>query len=279
MNRLLVFGGSGLLGRHLLEWAGGSAGPEVIATHLTSPPSALGDATWCRCDILDRKAVFRLVDDVRPDVVVNAAYRQSGPDAHEICSIGARSVAEACALVDARLIHISTDLVFDGTLGRPYTETDDPTPLGSYGDAKAEAEALVSDSLDDVAIVRTSLIYGESTAPQERLVERAIADGDIAFFTDEWRSPAEVRRLAAAVGSLASTSYTGLIHLAGDERIDRLGFARLLATGLGLDPSALIGRTQDPRLGPRAQDVSLDCARSRALGWRIPGPTEVFDQF
>lgn len=268
---LLVFGGTGFLGRHICAWASTKRWL-VSATHLSQPVND-DRFRWMHCDILDDVAVLRTVEDVQPSVVVNAAYRQHGAGALETCSIGARNVAAAASAVGARTIHVSTDLVFDGSLGRPYREIDHVSPLSDYGKSKAEGESLVLSTDPTAAVARTSLIYGGSMAPQEQLVSRAVRNGDIAFFIDEWRSPADVRLLAAAIGTLALSDHTGIIHLAGDERLNRLDFARLLATHLGLDPGLLIGRTQDPALGPRPKDVSLDCNLSRSLGMSITGPT------
>lgn len=276
--RLLVFGASGLLGRNIVQWAHSTGDIDVHATHLHGAIAHMARAEWHQIDILDHGAVVRLVDAVRPTWVINSAYRQSGDHAEQICSSGAATVAVAAADVGARVVHLSTDLVFDGTLGRPYVEADPVSPISAYGRAKAEAEERVLDSVESASVIRTSLIYGVSNAPQETLVRRAASEGNIAFFIDEWRSPASVTHLASAVGEVTLSSHRGILHLAGDERMDRLSFARALAPGLGIDPATLVGRTQDPDLGPRAQDVSLDCSMSHSFGWRIPGPTEVFAQ-
>ena len=80
---------------------------------------------------------------VRPDVVIHTAYRQDGDLARQIVVDGSENVARAAAAVGARLIHLSTDVVFDGRKGAPYVEEDSPSPCTAYGRAKAEAEARV----------------------------------------------------------------------------------------------------------------------------------------
>ena len=274
-HRLLVVGGSGFLGRTTVAWAI-AQGVSVDATYLSSAPQpadALDDEHWHRCDILDLEQVRGIVAEVAPTAIINAAYRQSGERAEEICSDGAGNLASAAADADARIVHVSTDLVFDGDLERPYNEDDPVSPINDYGRAKARAEELVAAANPNSVSVRTSLIYGASDAPQERLVRRAIDQGDISFFTDEWRSPIHVEHLAAAVGALATeVPATGVLHVAGAERLNRLQFASVLAENMDLDAALLTGGPADASLGPRASDVALDIQRAIGLGFELPGP-------
>jgi len=273
---LLVFGGSGFLGGRVCEQAA-TAGFSVVATPLTSDAGQAAGVNWRRCDITDLNQVRSLIDDVYPSQIVNAAYRQSGDAVAEICADAPEAMALAARDVGARLVHISTDLVFDGDVGRPYREGDATSPLSAYGQAKADAEERVLSILPSAAVVRTSLIYGDPTAPQERLVRRAHDEGDVAFFTDEWRTAVHVDDLAGAVLNLVdpalNLNFAGLLHVAGAERQNRLQFAQHLAMSLNLDPTRLVGRTQDPALGPRASDVSLDTSLANSIGLALPGPS------
>ena len=275
MHRLLVVGGSGFLGRTTVAWAL-AHGVAVDATYFTNAPQPAGlldDDRWHRCDILEPEQIRSIIAEVEPTAIINAAYRQSGERAEEICSDGAANLASAAACANARIVHVSTDLVFDGDLGRPYHEDDPVSPINDYGRAKARAEELVAAANPNSVSVRTSLIYGASDAPQERLVRRAIDQGDISFFTDEWRSPIHVEHLAAAVGALATeVPTTGLLHVAGAERLNRLQFATALAQHMGLDATLLTGGPADASLGPRASDVALDIQRALELGFDLPGP-------
>lgn len=275
--RLLVFGGTGLLGSHVCEHARGQ-GWDVVATHYSSGPGATRDIDWRPCDVTESSKVHELVERSLPDAIVNTAYIQHGEKAFATCADGAGNVARAAGANGGRLVHVSTDLVFDGTLGRAYRESDDVSPITEYGRAKVDGEAQVLEALPEALVARTSIIYGEPSAPQELLVQRAIDGDDIAFFTDEWRTPVEVGHLASAICRLATLDHSGLLHLAGNERLDRLDFAKLIARRLGLDPAALIGRQRDPALGPRPEDVSLDCSVAENLGFALPGPSSLLDQ-
>ena len=270
--RLLVFGGTGFLGGRLCFQAA-EAGWAVDATYLSSaPPSGL-PATWHRCDIVEPVAVDAVIDKVQPTHIINAAYHQREHVAR-VCADAPETIALQAAHSGIRLVQLSTDLVYDGTLGRRYREDDPVSPLGAYGNAKAEGEVRVRSADPSAAIIRTSLIYGDPAAPQEQLVHRAVHDGDIAFFTDEYRTAVHVDDLARATLDIARSTFSGLVHVAGTERQNRLEFASVLASALRLDVERLVGRTQDPELGPRASDVSLDTTRSASLGITLPGPTE-----
>lgn len=273
---LLVVGGSGFLGGATIAWANKSGLP-VDATYLSNPPddNDPNGASWHRCDVLDLDWLRSIVAYVEPTVVINTAYRQSGDDAVEICSTGAHNVAVAAAEVGARVVHLSTDLVFDGELGRPYREDDPRTPINDYGRAKAEAELLVKDAAADSIVVRTSLIYGSEDAPQEAMVRRAATQGDLSFFTSEIRNPVNVHGLADAIGRLALDDLTGILHVAGNERLNRLEFARLLAQSMGLNAEGLSGSPADPSLGPRSSNVALETAKAQRLGYGLAGPTEL----
>ncbi len=273
MDSLLVVGGTGFLGSELIRQTEQRIA-RVHGTHRSRPiPDDVAGAEWHRLDITDRAAVDQLVAETGADTVINTAYQQNGPDVAAICCDGAAALASACASAGARLVHVSTDLVFDGTLGRPYAEADEANPIMAYGQAKLDGEHAVLAAMPSALVARTSIIYGSDDAPQEQLVRRAVTDPNFAFFTDEFRSPVHVEDLAAALLDLARTDARGVLHLGSDSRIDRHHFASLLAQHAGLDTSALQGRTQDPSLGPRPADVSLDSTRAvELLGRSLPHP-------
>ena len=217
--------------------------------------------------------VEAVISAAQPTHIINAAYHQRR-GVRAICAEAPKTIAEISERSSIRFVQLSTDLVFDGALGRRYRELDPVSPLGEYGQAKAEGEIMVASTDPSAAIIRTSLIYGNPTAPQEQLVRRAVDDGDIAFFTDEYRTAVHVDDLARATLDTAESAISGLLHIAGTERQSRLEFAAVLAGALGLDAARLAGRTQDPALGPRASDVALDTTLSASHGMVLPGPTE-----
>jgi dTDP-4-dehydrorhamnose reductase len=223
-------------------------------------------------DVRDGAAVREAVAAARPDVIVHTAYRM---DDLSVNVQGTRAVAGAALAVGARLVHLSTDLVFASTGTRPLSEDDEPRPVTPYGASKLQAERLCPAG---ALLVRTSLIYGgeggRRLSPQERLAIDA-ADGvrEVTFFTDEVRCPIAVADLAAAVLELATSDRTGPLHVAGADALTRLEFARLLAARHGRDSAAVRGGPGGPE---RPKHVVLDCSRARALLCvRLRGAREV----
>ena len=293
--KMLVTGGSGYLGGWVVRLA--RAGWDVTATYLTHPVdepgatvrlSALrlnaqrkphGEA-WRRLDVRDEPAVAALVAEVRPAVIVHtaAAHPGNSADFEAVNTAGSRHVARAAAAHCARLIHISTDALFDGEKGN-YTEDDPPTPITPYGRSKALAEEEVRSSGAEAVIVRTSLIYGwrPRLARQVRwIVDDLEAGKPVRLFTDELRCPVWVENLAAAVVELAGLDYTGVLHVAGAQILSRYEFGVRLLRFHGLDPGLVIpARCRETGLR-RPLDGTLDCSRARALlRTPLPGVDEV----
>lgn len=264
MQRLLVTGGCGYLGRELVRRAP-QRGWAVRATWFERSPqdTALqGAAEWVQADLRDAEAARHAVAGV--DAVIHTAYRQGGGE-WEANVEGSAAVAEAAR--GLRLVHLSSDVVFDGTRGR-YREEDPPAPVNSYGRSKAEAERRVAELHGDGTIVRTSLIYGGAEpGPQERLAREGTR-----FFLDEIRSPVHVGDLADALLEVVALELPGALHLGGADDLSRFDFAVLL----GADPERVAQAHTTP---DRAPDVSLDSSRAaRLLQTRLRGAYEVLSR-
>lgn len=240
--------------------------------HVTGATGYLGselvrlrpDASTERVEVRDAAAVDELLARVRPDVVVHTAYRQDGPGAYEINVEGSGNVARAAAAVGARLVHLSTDVVFDGRKGAPYVEEDVLSPVTDYGRAKADAENRVAETHPEALLVRTSLIYGGAVPSKHELAAR---DPGLTFFTDEIRTPVQVEDLAAALLELATLDVSGPLHVAGVDPVSRADFAELIVG----EPVA-----SAPAPDGRPLDCSLDSSRAQALlRTRLRGVREV----
>lgn len=213
-----------------------------------------------RVEIRDRGAVLALFERLRPRTVIHTAYRQ---DDACVNVEGAENVALAAAAVGARLVHLSSDVVFDGLKGSPYVEEDRPSPVNAYGASKAEAERRVAAAHPHALIVRTSLIVGGAEPSKHELA----AHGPGPWFTNEIRSPVQVTDLAEALLELAGLDVAGPLHVAGADGLSRAELAELVT-----------GRAVETAEAPptRPLDCRLDSSRAQALiRTRLRGVREV----
>lgn len=255
--RLLVTGGrTGYLGRHVV----------AVAAHHDVVAVGSADA-----DVRDPAAVDALVERCRPDAVVHTAYVQADP---EVTGTGAVHVARAAARVGARLVLVSSDVVFGGR-PVPYDETATPDPVSAYGAAKVLAETAALASGADVVVARTSLILGDGESKHEQLFRELAGGADGALFEDERRCPVHVADLAAALVELAGNDVRGVLHLGGADATSRLELGRLVARRDGLDPSALRAGRRSDLAEPGPVDVRLDSSlAARLLTTRLRGARE-----
>jgi dTDP-4-dehydrorhamnose reductase len=247
---LLVTGGTGYLGGELVRQAGPA----------TAHP---------RLELLDPAAIRRGFERVRPSAVIHTAYRYDEP---RVNSDGSANVAEAAARVGARMIHMSTDVVFDGTKQEPYTEDDTPNPLDDYSRSKLEAERRVLELHPGALVVRTSLLVGRERPGrhEQRVLEAALGERDAAFFEDEWRSAVLVADLAAALLELVVLELSGILHVAGAEPVNRYELACMIAAAHGL-PTSRLRRGSIAESGlERAANCVLDSGWAGAILTRPP---------
>jgi len=174
-------------------------------------------------------------------------------------------------------VHVSSDAIFRGAEDRLLVEADRPDPVTAYGATKAAAEAAVLSACPEALLARTSLLYGGPGAPPGKHEEVALAaargEADVAFFTDEIRSPVQVGDLAAALLELAAGRDAGPLNVAGADAVSRLVFAELLVTAAGHDAAGLRGRPAPP---DRPRFCGLDSSAAQArLRTRLRGVREV----
>ena len=233
-------------GRHVTG-ATGYLGAEL----LRQAPEATGE----RVEVRDTAAVRALFDRLAPQTVLHTAYRQDGDGAWETTVDGAENVARAAYEVGAKLVHLSTDVVFDGRKGAPYVEVDATCPVTEYGRAKAEAELRVRAAHPGALVVRTSLIVGGPGVPPSKH-EQVALDPAMTFFEDEIRCPIQVGDLAAALLELVEREVSGVLHVAGTDAVSRAELAELIA-------GRPVRRAPAPE--GRPLDCSLDTSRARGL--------------
>jgi len=291
---LLVTGGSGYVGASILKRA--PQDWQLAATYLAHPIEQANVAAFC-VDVRDANAVNRLFDTFRPDVAIHTAAVMNGDQMMSVNADGSRNVARAATQFNTRLIHISSDVIFDGAHA-PYDESASPAPLTPYAESKARAEEFVRAEYSNPIIVRTSLVYG--FAPMDPRTRQTLDGKFSPLFTDEFRCPIFVDDLADALIELALSLRAGrsnlhspreiacfdyrsapqplraprndksnsdafsVLNIAGPQRLSRYEFGVKLAKAFHVEPrfqSALCASFPTPR----PHDCTLDISRAQKI--------------
>jgi dTDP-4-dehydrorhamnose reductase len=231
----------------LITGAGGRLGRALQDAAAETHPAAVF-ATRDELDVTDYWRLLAELERIRPTVVVNAASFthvdgcEADPARAALANeAGARHVARACAQVGARLVHVSTDLVFDGALSRAHREDDPPAPLSIYGRTKLAGERAVAEELPEATILRASWFFGEGAGKfPENFLERLEAGRPLELVADRYGSPTYIPDLAEAIVRLLDMRYAGVLHFTNrGAATTRYHFVRRAAEEIGLDTSRL----------------------------------------
>lgn len=288
--RVLVTGANGLVGGRLCSELA-SRGHAVIGL-------SRGPARWAlpgeylSCDLVDRDAALSAIGAARPEAVVHCAAEADV----DLCEreperafsgnvLATANVAQACRAAGARLVHVSTDYVFDGEDG-PYAEDAVPNPQGVYGLTKHMAEQAARALAGSWAVARTAVVYGWPAAARRNfgswLVESLAQGREVRLFEDQIVSPSLAASVAAMLAEIAERRLGGVWHLCGAEALDRVAFGRELCAVFGFDASLLVPvRLKEAKLaGPRPRRCGLRSERARTeLAARPLGVRESLERF
>lgn len=238
-------------------------------------------------NITDGEAVSNMAENFQPDVIINTAACTGLEKAHErtdkifaVNAEGARNLAQAAAKVGAKLIHLSTDYVFNGQSRQPYAETAAPDPQCVYARSKLSGELLALAAHTDTLIIRTSSIYSEYGRNfVKTLLQQARGQQEIRLADDNASCPTYAGDLADAVTGLLRLPHfpRGILHYCGRQAFSQYGFGMaVLKAEAERDPSfaipSVIPITQAEldKNGKRPIYSVLDCSRARGLGF-APG--------
>jgi len=278
--RLLITGASGLLGLNLSLLA--MHDHEVVGldrSRLAGTPFALH-----KIDLLDPAAAARALDELRPEAVIHTAAN-ANVDACESDPAGALrlnaelpgELAGMCRARGIRLVHISTDAVFDGTGGSPYTEQDAPNPLSVYARTKLDGEQAVL-AADPGAIVARVNFFGWSLSGTRSLAEfffnNLSAGRPCNGFTDVFFCPMFVGDLAGTLVRMLQAGLGGLYHVVGSEALSKYEFGLRLAHQFGFDGSLIapVSVEESGLQARRSHNLRLSIHKlSTDLGMDIPG--------
>lgn len=274
VRRLVLTGAGGFVGGSIAA----QAGPEW-EVHALTRKNALGGPAhvrWHALDPLDFDVLRGLVRAIDPDVIVHAAamadidYCEAHREETRRVNIAwTQQMAGLASECGARMVYLSTDNAFDGERGL-YTEDDPPSPVNYYGESKVAGEEIVAAMDVSWVIARVSIvmglpILGGGNSFMSRMIGKLEKGEPVGVPPVEIRSPIDLVTLGRALLELAGNPFTGIIHLSGNDVMNRCDFVRRIARRLGFpedlvainDPMTLPGR------GPRPRDVSLANTKAR----------------
>ena len=266
--KIFLTGANGQLGRELQKRL---TGTDFMATDLPE------------MDITDVETVAAMIGDYKPDAVIHcAAYTQVDVAeekmdlAWRINVIGAQNVAMACRSVNASMVYISTDYVFDGKLGRFYTEFDAVNPLGVYGKSKYAGEVLARQANEKLYVLRTAWLYGEGPNFVRTMLKLGQERDELQVVNDQYGCPTSTVDLAEAVLRIIGTGRYGTYHVVGSGVTTWHGFARKVFELSGNTRVRVMPVTTEqfvrPALRPAYSPLDTRLLRL-ALGWS-PRPWE-----
>ena len=244
MKTVLITGANGLLGQKLCRDF--SSSHKIIATDLhpenfVSFPSL----SYESLDLTDRRALESHVRFYDPAVIINAAA-YTDVDACEVhqtkaqaVNVGAvKNLVKACQGRNIRLVHLSTDYIFDGENG-PYSEDDPPNPVSFYGKTKLESENVVRQGGIDFLIVRTNVLYGFGKKVNKNfllwLLEKLTVGEKIKVANDQLNNPTLADNLSECILEMVDGHLTGVFHIGGAEYLSRYDFAVRVAERFRFD--------------------------------------------
>lgn len=266
-KKVAILGGAGQVGIELVREFS-SRGYHVTAL---DRPAA---------DITDARGVEQRLTRLDPQVIVNAAAynqvdvaEQEPQQAFVVNALAVRTLALVCRQLDARLVHFSTDYVFDGKAARPYTEEDPTHPLNAYAVSKLSGEVYAQAYLDTLTIVRTSGVFGPGGLRTARgnfielMLRLAGARQTIRVVDDHVASPTYAPVLAARTVDLVEGGHNGIFHVGGGTPISWFHFAEMIFQLAGIHPELRATKDREYRTAARRPKYSaLSNARIEALG-------------
>lgn len=272
MTRILVTGASGQLGAYLLRELGLQA--VDLQAWSGSRLGTLFGVPLQPVDLTDSNQVTQALLETPPDAIIHtAALARVGdcerdPDrARRINTEATARLANLAEHIRARLVFVSTDLVFAGD-SPPYPESAAPGPLTAYARTKVDAEKAVL-GRPRAVVVRVSLLFGPSQNGQPSFFDSQMAalrrGQPLTLFADEWRTPLALATAARALVEIALAEVTGILHLGGPERLSRMEMGQKLAAFLGVAEPPIVAASRLQAGEPRPADVSLDSSCWRHL--------------
>jgi dTDP-4-dehydrorhamnose reductase len=273
MRRILITGGSGLLG---LNWALSDRKSYEVVLALHDRSVSLSNTNSFKASFNSLSDIKRCFEEVMPDIVVHTA----GITSVEKCELDSRTaktvntelasnISISCSDLNVRLVHISTDHLFSGEYSMA-TESDSVYPLNVYAATKAEAEVRVLENFPDALVIRTNFYgWGPSYRPSfSDYIIHALREGkEVTLFEDVFYTPILAERLIQNIHELLKKDAHGIFNIVADERVSKYQFGMAIAEHFDLDTNLIKkGKIKDnPTLVKRPYDMSLSNSKACSL--------------
>jgi len=268
-----VTGASGLLGQKVTQLAL-EKGHEVYSTYKEHPTNS---GNPIKLDLTNQDQVSKTISQLKPQAVIHtAAYTdvdgcEINQDlAWKVNAEATKHIAEASAKANSHVIYVSTDYVFDGEIGL-YSEEDQPKPISHYGYTKLKGEEFVKEHAQEWCITRASVIYGWGQQYKLNfatwLINNLKQGKEVKVLVDQYVSPTLNTNLAEMLLEIAQRGILGILHTAGDTRINRYEYALKLAEVFNLSADLIKPAKMDEMSwkAKRPRDSSLNVSKASTL--------------
>lgn len=247
-TRILIFGSNGMLGQRAVEFYSNNKNVELLSSSIEDQ-SVNPEIEYISCDITERTQVKKIIYDFCPDFILNAAAftnvdlsESERENAWKLNVKAVEYIAEAARAIDAHIIHISTDYIFNGKNG-PYSENDKPSPVGYYGRTKLASENAIKLNGVKNTIIRTNVLYGIAKKSRPDFVRWVVnslrAGKEIKIVTDQINNPTFIDDLVSAINKIISFKKEGIFNIGGKEFLSRYDFTIQIADFFKLDKTLI----------------------------------------
>jgi len=247
-RRIFIVGANGMLGQRIIEFYSSVKNVQLFACSIEENPF-FDNVDYLSCNITERDKIKKVVYNFMPDVIINAAAytnvdlsETERETAWKINVKGVEHLAETARVIDAQIIHISSDYIFDGKRG-PYSENDKPNPLGYYGRTKLASENVLKISGALYTILRTNVLYGVASKSKADFVEWLIntvrSGKPVRIVDDQFSNPTFIDDLVQAISKVIEFRKHGVYNIGGKEFLSRYEFTEIIADYFNLDKSLI----------------------------------------
>lgn len=251
MKKIIVIGANGFAGRRILDNLSTYSDYCLIGISLHPDIRETGRHQFYISNLTDYQAIDRIIKEIQPNIVINCSAlsvpdycEQHHEETFAINVAAVEHLAKCCEQCGCRLIHLSSDFVFDGNTDRLYTEDDLPAPINYYGLSKYLSEIIIAKTCSSYAIVRVVVVYGKNLQGQHgnivQLVKNRLESGqEIKVVSDQYRTPTWVQDIAEGI-KLLLDSRSGIYHICGKEYMSIKDIAYRTAAFFHLDSSLIL---------------------------------------